>query len=309
VDPGSGEQFDRADLPQFSLDLERMQATFQSTGPQRGAPRTFEATGRFSSPGTSPTPFDITVNHPLKIGSTSVYLVGQGYSPVVRVRDAEGRVAFNGAVPFLPSDGTYTSTGVIKVPDATPRQLAFQGFFLPTAVSTGQGPPVSVFPAAANPLLGLNAFYGDLGLDDGVPESVYVLDKTDLKQITKPDGTALRLTLSPGQIVDLPDGRGSIEFVGLSKFARFQIASTPFAVLPLVGTSLGLLGLIASLLTKPRRVWIKARRKDGRTVVEVAGLCRVPRGNIRAEIDGIVAALQQATQRSNKEWDSTHSEL
>lgn len=296
----AGDRFNRADLPQFSLDLERMQATFQTTGPQRGAPRTFEATGQYSTPGGSAKPFDITVNHPLKIGTTSVYLVGQGYSPVVRVRDAEGRVAFDGAVPFLPSDGTYTSTGVIKVPGATPSQLAFQGFFLPTAVSTGLGPPVSAFPAAANPLLGLNAFFGDLGLDDGIPESVYVLDKTDLSQVTNEDGSPLRLTLSLGQIVDLPGSRGSIEFVGLSKFARFQIASAPFAVLPLVGTSLGLLGLIVSLLVKPRRVWIKARNRDGRTLVEVAGLSRVPRGDIQAEVDQIVAALQQGTRESSQ---------
>jgi 4-amino-4-deoxy-L-arabinose transferase len=59
---------------------------------------------------------------------------------------------------------------VIKVPDARPRGLGFQGFFLPTAVTTGKDEaPISAFPAAANPFLGLFVFRGDLGLDDGQP--------------------------------------------------------------------------------------------------------------------------------------------
>ena len=291
-DFSSGTRFDRDTLPQFSLALKDMQAKFQLDGPQRGAPRKFEAIGQYDVPGSPPRPFDITVNNPLKIGSTSVFLVGQGYSPVIRVRDGRGNVAFDGAVPFLPRDGSYTSNGVIKAPDALPTQLGFQGFFLPTAVSSGSGPPVSAFPAAANPLLGLFAFDGDLGLDSGKPQSVYTLDKSRLNQITEPDGSPLRLTLSPGQVADLPGGRGSIEFVGLRQFARLQIASSPAAVLPLVGISVGVLGLIASLTIRPRRLWIKARRDGGRTVVEVAALSRVARGDIEAEVDGLVDALK-----------------
>ncbi|CAN5372842.1 cytochrome c biogenesis protein ResB [soil metagenome] len=292
----SGLRFNRDSLPQFSLALKDMQARFQLSGPQRGAPRKFEAIGQYSAPGSSPKSFDITVNHPLKIGSTNVYLVGQGYSPVIRIRDGRGKVAFEGAVPFLPTDGSYTSTGVIKVPDARPTQLGFQGFFLPTAVAVGSGPPVSAFPAAANPLLGLLAYNGDLGLDDGTPQSVYVLNKNRLNLITKADGSPLRLNLSPGQTADLPEKKGSIEFVGLRQFARLQIASTPAAGLPLLGTSLGLLGLIVSLMVRPRRLWIKARRHNGRTVVEVAGLSRVSRGNLEAEINGLVEAIRSGTQ-------------
>jgi len=297
-DFSAGTRFNRDALPRFSLALSDMQAKFQLTGPQRGAPRKFEASGTYSARGTTTRPFDITVNHPLKIGGTSIFLVGQGYSPVIRVRDGRGRVVFNSAVPFLPSDGSYTSTGVIKAPDAQPTQLGFQGFFLPTAVSSSSGPPVSAFPAAANPLLGLFAYYGDLGLDKGTPQSVYTLDKTHLNQITNANGAPLRLTLTPGQVIDLPDNRGSIEFVGLRQFARMQIASTPAAALPLAGTSLGLLGLITSLMIRPRRLWIKARRHGGKTVVEVAGLSRVARGDVDRDVDALVTALQKGADAS-----------
>src|SRR5206468_196038 len=110
-------------------------------------------------------------------------------------------------VPFLPSDGTYTSSGVVKVPDARPAGLGFQGFFLPTAIITGKAEaPISAFPAAANPFVGLFAFRGDLGLDSGAPQSVFLLDKTRLKQLKNKDGTPFRVSLSPGQVADLPGG-------------------------------------------------------------------------------------------------------
>ncbi|MGI8612641.1 MAG: cytochrome c biogenesis protein ResB, partial [Nocardioidaceae bacterium] len=63
------------------------------------------------------------VNHLLDVDGSSVYLVGQGYAPEVTVRDGKGDVVFSGAVPFLPEDASYTSSGVVKVPDAQPAQL------------------------------------------------------------------------------------------------------------------------------------------------------------------------------------------
>ena len=48
------------------------------------------------SPGAPPRRTTLEVNRPLKIGSTSVYLIGHGYAPKVTVRDATGAVAFSG---------------------------------------------------------------------------------------------------------------------------------------------------------------------------------------------------------------------
>lgn len=275
-DFSSGGLFDREALPPFAFHVGAVDARFQLTGPQRGAPRSFAARGTWSA-GTAAEeekPFNIRVNHPLKIGRTSVYLIGQGYAPVFKVTDAEGDVVFEDAVPFLPSDGTYTSSGVVKVPDARPQGLGFQGFFLPTAISTGKTEaPISAFPAAANPFVGLFVFRGDLGLDTGQPQSVFMLDKTRLKQLKTKDGTPFRVSLSPGQIADLPGG-GSIQFVELRQFARLQISSSPFAWLPLGATILGLAGLVLSLLIRPRRTWVRVSR----TVIEVAALDRIARG-------------------------------
>ncbi len=290
----SGALFNAADMPPFSLALEDFSAKFQLEGPQRGSPRHFEATGNFTErPGADEKPFKIEVNHPLEIDGTSIFLVGQGYAPVIKVIDAEGTVAFNDAVPFLPRDATYTSTGVVKVPDAGPEQLGFQGFFLPTAVAVGGKAPISAFPAAANPLLGLFAFHGELGLDDGLPQSVYVLDKEKLTQYQTKDGKPFRLSLSPGRTADLPGG-GSVEFVGLRQFTKLQFSSTPILQVPLWGISLGVLGLMLSLSIRPRRTWIRARREGSRTVVEVAALDRVSRDGLPTDLDDFVFRLQAA---------------
>ena len=289
----SGALFEPEDLPPFSIQLDRMVARFWTEGPQRGAPRLFSASGTYREGLDGPDrPYEIRVNQPLSLDGGSVFLVGQGYAPIVRVTDAEGDVVFDGATPFLPANGTYTSNGVIKVPDARPEQLGFQGFFLPTAVSNGdEEASISAFPGAVNPLLGLSVFRGDLGLDDGLPQSVYVLDQDGLEQYKNPDGSNFRVSLSPGQTADLPDG-GTIEFVDLTLFARFQIASTPLAWLPLGGISVGVIGLVLSLAVRPRRTWVRARRVGSRTVVEVAALDRVPRDDLGTSVDDVLDALR-----------------
>ncbi|MFT4189712.1 MAG: cytochrome c biogenesis protein ResB [Aeromicrobium sp.] len=291
----SGTWFDPDDLPAFSVQLDDLVAKFQLDGPQRGAPRLFEADGTFvEGVDGEPEAYSIRVNHPLSVGSTDVFLVGQGYSPVLKVTDAEGNVVFDEAVPFLPEDATYTSGGVVKVPDAQPEQLGMRGFFLPTAVTMGEDEAsVSLFPAAANPYLAMQAWSGDLGLDEGTPQSVYVLDTDEMTQMTNEDGDPFRIELQPGQETTLPDGT-VVEFVELRQFARFQIASSPLARLPLGGVVAGLCGLVLSLFVRPRRTWVRARRDGSRTVVEVAALDRVPRDDLPEDLTAFIGRLRAA---------------
>lgn len=297
---GAGALYDTDKLTPFSMVLDKFEASFQMSGPQRGAPRKFEATGSYvPKPGAEEKPYTITVNHPLEVDGISVFLVGQGYAPVIKVTDPKGNVSFDGAVPFLPSDPTYTSTGVVKVPDAEPVGLGLQGFFLPTAVSVADEAPISAFPDAAAPLLGLFAYSGDLGLDDGTPQSVFILDKDKLKQFTNKDGSPFRLSLSPGQIGDLPDG-STVEFVGLRQFVRFQFSSSPLVGVPLIGICAGLVGLMLSLSIRPRRTWVRARRDGSRTVVEVAALDRVPRDDLPADLDDYMKRLRAALAASEE---------
>ncbi|MFD1824980.1 MULTISPECIES: cytochrome c biogenesis protein ResB [Mumia] len=303
----AGGLFDTDDLPPFSMTLDEFDSRFELEGPQRGAPRSFIAYGTVTDkPGEEPRPYELKVNHPLRVDGASVYLVGQGYAPVVRVKDGKGRVVFEDAVPFLPSDPTYTSNGVVKVPDARPTQLGFQGFFLPTGVSTGDEEiPMSAHPAAANPVLGLFAYYGDLGLDDGEAQSVYVLDKDELTQFMGDDDKPLRIILTPGESVSLPDGKGTVEFVELRQFARFQFSAQPGVMVPLWGVSIGAIGLVLSLMIRPRRTWVRARRReDGTTLVEVAALDRVPRSDVEQSVDDLTGRLKERTGHTGSSYDT-----
>lgn len=296
---GSGALFDPDDLQPFTLKLDELMANFHVTGPQRGSPKLFRATGSVRTEiGAEGEDFAIEVNRPLELDNAGIFLVGQGYAPVIRITDSAGDVVFDAAVPFLPADSSYTSTGVVKVPDASGEQMGFQGFLLPTAyIPSPDEPSISIFPGALNPRIGMNLWVGDLGLDNGQSQSVYTLNTANLEQVKDGDGN-FRIDLAPGEKAELPNG-GTFEFVELKKFGRFQIAHTPMLWLPLLGVSLAVLGLMGSLLVRPRRTWIRATRDGSRTVVEVAALDRVPRDDLPASLEGFLEELRQTLNNEN----------
>jgi cytochrome c biogenesis protein len=296
-----GPSFSPADLEPFTFTVDDFSVDFQTGGEQRGQPLAFNADLTYvAHPGAPARKYDLQVNHPLEFDDTAVYLVGHGYAPRVTVRDGSGHVAFRGPVPFLPQDSTYKSVGVIKVPDAVPQQLGFEGFFLPTAAFDPQQGPVSTFPNALNPALVLTAYHGNLQMT-GQPQSVYVLEKEKLRQFQQANGEPFRLLLRPGQTVRLPHGAGSISFDGLSRAVQLQINSSPGAGVPLAGVLAAIAGLIASLFVRPRRAWVRVRRGDGDTVVQVAGLDRVAGGDLAAGIDDITAAIRARPQDQERE--------
>jgi cytochrome c biogenesis protein len=293
----SGVLFTADDLTPFSVSLEDFDAAFETSGPQAGAPRLFRATGTYTTdPGAQPQPFDIEVNSPLILDGAEVYLLGTGYAPVLTVRDAKGDVVSDGPVPFLPVDASYTSEGVVKVPDAAPRGLGFEGVFLPTAVEASDGVTVSAFPDVANPIVNLLAYSGDLGLDDGEPQSVYTLDTDDMRPLEDAEGDPLRLQLSVGQTTQLPDGLGSITFDGVRRFARLQVSQSPGKLVPLFALGTALTGLVLSLYIRPRRTWVRARREPGRTVVEVAGLDRTGGDDLGPDLSELVVELRRSSE-------------
>jgi cytochrome c biogenesis protein len=286
-----GPRFDPASLDPFTFTVDDFAVTFETTGDQRGAPRSFDADVTYvEAPGAAPQHHDLEVNHPLQVDGTSVFLVGHGYAPRITVRDGDGNVAFRGPVAFLPQDGSYTSLGVVKAPDAAPEQLGFEGFFLPTVAFDPQRGPYSAFPDALDPALVLTAYHGDLQMD-GQPQSVFVLEKEQLEQFRRRDGEPFRMLLRPGRTVQLPDGSGSISFDGLSRAVQLQISSTPAKAVPLAGVLAAIAGLVASLYVRPRRAWVRAGGSPGDTVVRAAGLDRVSGGNLAGAVDDLALAI------------------
>ncbi|MDQ1540474.1 MAG: cytochrome c biosis protein [Actinomycetota bacterium] len=287
----AGRLVDTTKLPPFSFTLNSFDATYERTGPTRGAADSFNARVTWQpNLSAKPRDYDITVNHPLSSGGANVYLVGHGYAPHFKVTDATGQV-FDEVTPFLPQGGTFESQGVVKLPDALPTQLGITGFFLPTAINDLNGRPISTFPAADNPAVVIGVFSGDLGLDDGVPRSVYTLDTSKMTLL----GTA---ELGPGQTLTLPGGQGSVTFVGFDQWATFQISRDPGKGVVLVAVACMVLGLLLSLRVRRRRVWVRAvpagSQSAGRTVVAVGGLTRTDAtSGFDDEFAGLVAALQK----------------
>jgi cytochrome c biogenesis protein len=269
-------------LPPFTIELRSMQATFEDQvgGAQFGAPRSFSADVTVTDhPGASPREDVISPNHPVSLGGADVFLLGNGYAPMVTVKDASGAVLYHQATPFLAQDNRYTSVGAIKVGAARPNALAFSGFFLPTAEPTYENGPVSLFPDLRNPELALSIWEGDL-YPGNRPQSVYTLDTTNLTQLTKADGTPVLIRLQPGQTFQLPDGRGSITFDSVARFAGLSARVDPGKELTLIAAIATILGLVATLLVRRRRVFVRVRPATegsgdhSRTLVEIGGLAR-----------------------------------
>lgn len=259
-------------LAPFTIHVDKFRAWYVPTGEDRGTPERYDAYLSYTDePGAAKKRYDLQVNEPLSVDGAKVYLLGHGYSPEITVRDAEGRVVTSGPVPFVASDTkNYTSQGVVKAPAAKP-QLGFQMFFLPTFAMSRQG-PTSAYPAPLDPVILMVAYQGDLGMDEGAAQSVYALDTSRMKQIPLPQRSQL---LRPGDKVDLPGGRGSVEFDGIKQYVTLQVTHDPGKSLALGSAIVAIGALLLSLFVRRRRVWVRASRTDdGRTVVEFGGLAR-----------------------------------
>ncbi|MFD9720514.1 cytochrome c biogenesis protein ResB [Streptomyces sp. NPDC059076] len=295
----SGTLYGVDDLEPFSFTLDKFTGTYERTGPQRGTPRTFEADITWSQPGGKDRKSTIEVNKPLVINGTKVYLLAHGYAPVVTVRDRKGEVIFKDPVPLLPIDANITSTGAIKVLDGyrdkngKKTQLGFEAFFVPTFGGVGKGTMFSQFPGLDFPVLALNGYIGDLGVDSGLPQNVYQLDSRSMKKFKDKNGDTLRARLLEGETMTLPDGAGSITFDGeVKEWATFQISQQPGSGWALGGAIAAIAGLAGSLFIQRRRVWVRAvRGADGVTVVEMAGLGRSESPKLPQELSDLAEKL------------------
>ncbi len=296
----AGSFFDIGDLEPFDFTVDGFEVKFLEEGRQAGMAQQFEADVTYrSAPGAEQQQREVAVNHPLSIDDTDVFLIGHGYAPNITVRNTDGSIAYSGPVVFLPEDTTFRSFGVVKVPDAEQAgggtaQLGLEGEFYPTYGFTDESGPFSAFPDSKNPAISMLAWTGDLGLDAGGSQSVYALDKDGLDPLLRSDGQPVRLDLALGRTAELPDGMGTVTFDGLSRFVKLQVSHTPGQATALTGVILALLGLLASLFVRPRRIWVRARREGGRTLVEVAGLDRSAGGDLSGEIDALTARLRPA---------------
>ena len=261
-------------LPPFSLTVTDFKAEYD---PVTNAAIDYELTVLTANPaGSKEIKKIIKVNQPLAYGSTKIYLQANGYSPIVIVRDKSGKIIFDGPTPFLPQDANLSSIGAIKIPDMDP-QIGFVGSFLPTADRDPIRGGFSSYPEVLDPRLLVSIWKGDLGLNTGIPQSVYRIDTSKMERIGL---KALVLNES------YDFGEGSITFTGWKSWVNLQIVNDPGKGFALVGAILAILGLLISLFTRQRRIWVK---QSGKT--QVAGLAKNGIPGLEQEINELVKEM------------------
>ncbi len=272
-----GKLFGDKNLPPFTINVDKFVAKYNLV---TNAPEDYTLNVTVTNePGEAPIKRIVKVNSPLTFGSTRVFLQANGYSPIVTVRDSLGNVALQGPIPFLPQDGNLRSIGAIKVPDAEP-QIGFVASFLPTQNRDGVNGGISVFPESLDPKLLFSIWKGDLGLDSGKPQSVYRIDTSKMERIASK-------SLKPGETFTYPEG--SITFEGIVPWVNLNVVTDPGKSYALVGAIVVILGLLASLFTRRRRIWIRINEFGD---VEVAGLAKNGAPGLDIEITNLVRKLK-----------------
>jgi len=271
---GFGKYQSEDSLPPFSITIKYFKAKYD---PVSNAALDYELTVSTANPvGSTETTRVIKVNQPLTYGSTKIYLQANGYAPIVVVKDKAGKVVFDGPTTFLPQDANLSSIGAIKVPDMQP-QIGFVASFLPTADRDPIRGGFSSYPEVLDPRLLLAVWKGDLGLNTGIPQSVYRIDTSKMERIGL---KALVLDES------YDFGEGSITFTGWTSWVNLQIVNDPGKGFALIGAILAILGLLISLFTRQRRIWVKQGRKT-----QIAGLAKNGIPGLEDEIKELVKEM------------------
>ncbi len=272
-----GKLFGDKNLPPFTINVDKFVAKYNLV---TSAPEDYTLNVTVTNePGEPPIKRIVKVNSPLTFGSTRVFLQANGYSPIVTVRDSLGSIALQGPITFLPQDGNLRSIGSIKVPDAQP-QIGFVASFLPTQARDALTGGVSIFPELLDPKLLFSIWKGDLGLDSGKPQSVYRIDTSKMERI------ALK-SLKLGETFTYPEG--SITFDGVVPWVNLNIVTDPGKTYALVGAIVAILGLLVSLFTRRRRIWVRINEFGD---VEVAGLAKNGAPGLDIEITNLVRKLK-----------------
>lgn len=278
---------------------------FTATYLPSGEPSQFHADVTYSR-GTDGRPehASISVNHPLRLEGDRVYLIGHGFAPQITIT-RPGAATQTLIADYIPQDpNTFFSEGAFQIPgkaDARGQHhedIGINGFFAPTPVVNADGTYTSAGPQARNPVLGIFAYQGDLGIT-GIPRSVYSLDQNQIQsgKLTKVAAANLR----QGQSVTLPSG-ARVTFDGWRQWVSMQVSHDPTQQYILISAVAMVVGLVGSLAVRRRRLWLRLTPQPAgpgssgggasRTVVQVGGLARSDAGSFSNEFQSLMADLR-----------------
>jgi cytochrome c biogenesis protein len=285
-----------ADFCIWSMD--QFVASYDSSG----EPSKFAAHITYSDTPTGPIKHTtITVNHPLRINGDRVYLLNHGFAPELTIRRPDGHTVTD-TESLVPQDATtLLSVGAFKeagVPGAN-QDVGLSVVFAPSPAFTATGELQSISPQVTQPVLAVKAFVGSLNYN-GQPQSVYTLDPTKLKLVA-PTGASAKsaindsVPLQVGQTATFADGV-QVSFNGWVPWASMQVSHDPTEDYLLLAAVAMVLGLLASLGVRRRRLWLRITPSSGPpdqspTVVSIGGLARSDSGNFTTEFAALLERL------------------
>jgi cytochrome c biogenesis protein len=278
-----GRAFDVADHRGFTATLDDFEVSYFDDG----TPRSFVSDVTITEGGEQVRSGDVRVNEPFVVQGMKLYQARFGMAPRVVVRAAD-TTTFDDEV-ILTRDGPYwTGAAKVSVGNAAQEipQVALDLVFVPDAEITDSGRLAFGGPQPQNPRLAVSLYAGDdLGLGRARPVSEFNRDAGQLV------GEAM---LRPGETAGFADGRLTVGFPELSMWSGFQVKHSPGRWVLLASAVMVLAGLVPSLYSYRRRVWVEARRTDAGSAVTVAGAALQRKGRFVEEFAGIAESLRRA---------------
>ena len=221
---------------------------------------------------------NILVNDFLSVDNVNVYQQDYGWAPTIVVTNPAGQTVYDGAIQFFDDSNNVgnkaLADGVLKVPDFDYKiagasqavQLGAKMSFFPDATvlqsvsSTGAINPSAIQygpggVAPRNPVIEMQLYVGNLGLNSGAPQNVNQLNTTAM---TPYFSGAQVIPITLGQTLPLPidtkNGKSvdfTISFPSMTQYSLFQVNDDQGVLLIYTAFILIMTGLLTKLYLRP----------------------------------------------------------
>ncbi len=273
----------------YEVQLNKFAAPLQSNG----MPSDFVSTMTVYDGGRPVRTQDVRVNEYLGYSGVDFYQQDYGWAPRMVVRNPSGEVVSDSNVQMI-SDNKAASTGVLKVPafnytlpgQSKPVQIGAKLVLYPDAQALPQvggasnGLNFAYAPgtaAANNPVLEVQLFVGDLGLDSGASQDVFTLDTGAMTPYYS-GAAAFAVPLHHTTTLALPGANGgtanfTISFPDLRQFSLFHVKMDNGVPLVYSAFILTMVGLLTKLYLRP---FLERRRRRRTSILRPAGAAASP---------------------------------